>query len=117
MTNEEKDRQPQTLADLVRAEGAGIAAASQKPISGPRQPKYLSLVRKEARLRAEQIDRLTAIARRLNRQKIEGEGERLTENTLIRLAVDLLFEKANKLAGATEDELRDSLELPPIGSE
>lgn len=106
--------QPKTLADLVRAEGAGIAAASQQSATGSRQPKYLSLARKEARLRADQIDRLTAIARQLNRQKIEGEGERLTENTLIRLAVDLLFVQADKLAGATEAELRASLDLPAI---
>ncbi len=108
---------PKTLSDLVRAEGAGIAAASQQQqptVVGSRQPKYLSLIRKEARLRADQIDRLTTIARQLNRQKIEGEGERLTENTLIRLAVDLLFLQADKLAGATEEELRVSLDLPSI---
>lgn len=108
--------QPKTLADLVRTEGQGIAAASQQPVAGPRQPKYLSLVRKEARLRADQIDRLTAIARQLNRQKIEGEGERLTENTLIRIAVDLLFVQADRLTGATEAELLASLGLPETES-
>ena len=107
---------PKTLSDLVRSEGADIVAASQQAPTGTRQPKYLSLVRKEARLRADQIDRLTTISRQLNRQRIEGEGERLTENTLIRLAVDLLFLQADKLAGTTEEELRASLGLPPEDS-
>ncbi|WP_264320938.1 hypothetical protein [Zarconia navalis] len=72
-------------------------------------PKYLTLIRKETRLREDQLDRLTAIARKLNRAK-RG-GERITENTLIRVAVDLLLDRADVLSGATEAELRDSLSL------
>jgi hypothetical protein len=49
-------------------------------------------VRKECRLRPDQLDALTALARRLNRER-KGKGERITENTLIRWAVDLLLEK------------------------
>ena len=70
-------------------------------------PKYLTLIRKETRLREDQLDRLTAIARKLNRTK-RG-GERITENTLIRVAVDLLLARATSLSGVTEAELRDSL--------
>ncbi|PPT05211.1 hypothetical protein CKA32_000424 [Geitlerinema sp. FC II] len=64
-------------------------------------------MRKEARLREDQIDSLTGLARQLNRQK-RG-GERITENTLIRLAVDLLLEQSDRLQGNTESELRESL--------
>ncbi len=55
-------------------------------------PPYLTYVRKECRLRPDQLDALTALARRLNRER-RGKGERITENTLIRWAVDLLLER------------------------
>jgi len=74
-----------------------------------KQPKYLTLLRKEARLREDQFDDLTALARTLNRRR-KG-GERITENTLIRLAVDLLLKKADQLEGTTEEELRKALDL------
>jgi hypothetical protein len=38
-------------------------------------------------------------------------GERITDNTLIRVAVDLLLTRADQLRGSTEDELRKSLSL------
>ena len=44
----------------------------------------------------------------LNRQR-GGEGERITENTLIRVAVDVLLGRAGRLRGTTEDELRKSV--------
>ncbi len=72
-------------------------------------PKYLTLVRKEARIREDQLDQLTVLARKLNRAK-KG-GERITENTLIRVAVDLLLAQDNKLKGATEAQLLDSINL------
>ncbi len=72
-------------------------------------PKYLRLVRKEARLSAEQFDALTDLARRLNRRKARGVGERITENTLIRVAVDLLLAEAGRIEGTTEEELLQSL--------
>ncbi len=53
-------------------------------------PPYLTYVRKECRLRPDQLDALTALARRLNRER-RGKGERITENTLIRWAVDKLL--------------------------
>lgn len=75
-------------------------------------PKYLQLERKEVRLRLDQLDALTTLTRRLNRAR-KGKGERLTENTLIRVAIDLLLENTQKLQGITEDELMESLGLPP----
>lgn len=74
-----------------------------------KQPKYLTLLRKETRLREDQFDDLTALARTLNRRR-KG-GERITENTLIRVAVDLLLKEADQLEGSTEEELREALDL------
>lgn len=72
--------------------------------------KYLTLERKEARLRQNQIDALTDLTRSLNRKRSK-KGERLTDNTLIRVAVDLLLSKASQIQGDTEEELRKSVGL------
>lgn len=74
-------------------------------------PKYLQLERKETLLWPRQVEALTLMRRVLNRKRPKGEGERLTENTLIRVAVDLLLSRQEAIAGATEDELRQSLGL------
>ena len=75
-------------------------------------PHYLTLVRKETRLKQEQFDELSQLSRKLNRQR-KSTGDRITENTLIRVAIDLLLSQSDKLEGKTEDELRKSLDLPP----
>ena len=75
----------------------------------PKAPRYMQLTRKEARIREEQYDRLTAAARRLERRRPTSHGERITENTLIRIAIDLLLEREKQLDGATEDEIRKSV--------
>ncbi len=72
--------------------------------------RYDQLERKETRLRTDQFSRLTELSRGLNRQR-QGRGERITENTLIRVAIDLLLARSIDLAGATEAELRNSLGL------
>jgi len=72
--------------------------------------RYDELERKETRIRTDQISRLTELSRGLNRQR-QGRGERITENTLIRVAIDLLLARSADLAGATEAELRNSLGL------
>ncbi|MGI0483499.1 hypothetical protein ACN4EE_22295 [Geminocystis sp. CENA526] len=76
-------------------------------------PKYLTLVRKEARLTEAQLDDLTLLVRKLNRSR-HGKGERITENTLIRLAIDLLLQRGDSLIGATEKDLRQSLGLDSL---
>jgi hypothetical protein len=83
--------------------GAGTAGVTESQI-----PKWQRLERKELRLRADQLDELARIRRTLNRQR-GGEGERITENTLIRVAVDMLLGRAGKLRGTTEGELRKSV--------
>jgi hypothetical protein len=82
---------------------AGTAGVTESQI-----PKWQRLERKELRLRADQLDELARIRRTLNRQR-GGEGERITDNTLIRVAVDMLLGRAGKLRGTTEDELRKSV--------
>jgi len=72
--------------------------------------RYDELLRKETRLRADQYSRLTELSRRLNRER-RGRGERITENTLIRVAIDLLLDRHDDLAGNTETELRQSMGL------
>jgi hypothetical protein len=66
--------------------------------------------RKEARLRPDQYGRLSTTSRELNRAR-RGSGERITENTLIRVAIDLLLERGDDLTGSTEAELRKSVGL------
>ncbi|KQY61455.1 hypothetical protein ASD30_25680 [Nocardioides sp. Root140] len=73
-------------------------------------PRYLELTRKEARLTDSQLDDLAALTRRLNKTR-RGRGERLTDNTLIRVAVDMLLAKESSLSGTTEEELRKSVGL------
>lgn len=75
-------------------------------------PKYLALERKEARLRGDQVDSLASLARRVNRQKPLRGGERITENTLIRVAVDWLISQEEYVGGSTEEEIRRGLSVP-----
>jgi hypothetical protein len=72
-------------------------------------PAYLEFVRKETRLRVDQLRELTEHARRLNRAKNAG-GPRITENTLIRIAVDLLLADIDRADGSSEERIRRSLE-------
>lgn len=73
-------------------------------------PLFSSLERKETRLRVGQVEDLTTHARRVNRAKTEA-GERITENTLIRVAIDMLLARADDLHGNNEHELRKSVGL------
>jgi hypothetical protein len=75
-------------------------------------PRYLQLTRKEARIRKDQANQLAEQVRRLNQARVYREGtvgERITDNTLIRVAVDLLLARVDSLSGSTEDELRNSV--------
>jgi hypothetical protein len=72
--------------------------------------RFSDFQRKETRLRIDQQDALTEHARRLNRAKGAG-GQRITDNTLIRVAVDLLLAKADRLAGHDETALRRSIAM------
>ena len=92
--------------DTAREQSRDEAATSGVP---PRVPKYLALERKEARLRGDQVDSLASLARRVNRQKPSRGGERITEYTLIRVAVDWLLSQKDYVGGSTEEEIRRGL--------
>lgn len=92
-----------------------LRAGQPKRIQPEQQPhvphmRYDEYERKETRLRDDQYGRLTTASRRLNKQR-KGRGERITENTLIRVAIDLLLNEEDKLNGTTETELRKSVGL------
>lgn len=111
---------PEPEPEQTEPEPAAVVEPAAPQDRKPRRPakrrpavKAQRLDRKEAQLRPDQLDDLTAVARRLNRARGAGHPERLTENTLIRIGVDLLLAAAGDLAGATEDELRESV-LPDV---
>lgn len=91
----------------VADEQAAPAAEEPAPAVSPRFEDFL---RKEARFREDQLDELSRHARRLQRLRT-APGERITDNTLIRVAVDLLMTRVDDLQGSNEDELRSSLGL------
>ncbi|GAA1463405.1 hypothetical protein NE857_33740 (plasmid) [Nocardiopsis exhalans] len=64
--------------------------------------------RKTVPLWVDQWSELTDLARELQDAK-DPKEPRITENTLIRIAVDLLLEHEHHLAGDTEDQIRDNL--------
>jgi hypothetical protein len=96
-----------------RTRGQPAAPALRSPAPGPGLPKYLRLERKELLVWPDQITNLSILARVLNRTR-RGAGERITTNTLIRVAVALLLSRSQDLAGTTEEELRRSLGLPDL---
>ncbi|WP_436410671.1 ATPase [Thermus scotoductus] len=73
-----------------------------------RTPKYLTYVRKECRLRPDQLDALTALARKLNRER-KGKGERITENTLIRWAVDEFLKRHPSTRKGEPDSMKEEV--------
>jgi hypothetical protein len=110
-TGERAHPRPTALPARSEADnGRPRPAAKTKPASGPGWVRFDQYERKEARLREDQYSQLTSESRRLNRQR-RGRGERITENTLIRVAIDLLLAKRSDLQGVDEAELRRSLGL------
>ncbi|MFC3689541.1 hypothetical protein [Aquipuribacter hungaricus] len=69
-------------------------------------------------MHAQQVADLANLTRALNEARRNGArsgtGERITDNTLVRVAIDLLLEDPGRLRGTTEDELRASVGLPPL---
>jgi hypothetical protein len=74
----------------------------------PVSPRYLRFVRKDTRLREDQLEALTSQARRLTKAR-QTAGERITENTLIRIAVDLLLDRVGNASGDDESALLKSV--------
>lgn len=101
MTDDVTNRRP-VFAHPPRAASSHIITTTTRP------PLYRRLARKEARLREDQFIALSRLVRILARRRTTRSGPRLTENTLIRIAIDLLLTQADQLAGDTEDEIRAS---------
>lgn len=94
------------LADKL--DGARTRVEAETPVEDRGLAKFARLTRKDARVRADQDAALTALAKRLMRRR-PVKAERITENTLIRVAIDLLLTHADELSGSTENELRTSV--------
>ncbi|THJ65677.1 hypothetical protein E8P82_11830 [Arthrobacter echini] len=67
--------------------------------------------RKEVRVYGDQVLALTTLRMKINKGK-KG-PERITDNTLIRTAIDLLLQHQDELGGVTENEIRASCGLDP----
>lgn len=97
----------QAVVERPRREARGKGPKAPKaPVDSV--PPYLRYERKEARLRTDQLTDLTVRARQLNKTK-DTDSDRITDNTLIRIAVDLLLSRADDLNGGDEAALRRSL--------
>lgn len=109
----ERDRPVPPTATQDTKPTAGIQRRAAAPRTAPR---YDELERKEARLRPDQVAELSRLARELAREarKSRPAGEtpaRITDNTLIRVAVDMLLAHSDQLAGIDEEHLRRSVGL------
>jgi hypothetical protein len=112
LTEESKSRKS-------KATGAKRRTKAEAPLvpAPPAEPNgrahYTELIRKELRLHPGQSADLTILTVTLHNAK-RGRGERITDNTIMRIALDLLLERKHELKGTTEDELRASLGLSPV---
>jgi len=101
------------------------AARTRTPRKVPAKPKpsrttgaanraggvgYESLKPKTLRFHERQSDEILALLKRLQANRADR-TERLTENTLIRIAVELLLDRQAELEGSNEAELAASLGL------
>lgn len=75
------------------------------------EPRYTQYVRKEARVRDDQATALLVLRKKVAAQRTT-KVEPVTDNVLIRLAIDLLLAHSDRLRGDTEEELRASLLEP-----
>jgi hypothetical protein len=81
---------------------------SPRPRAGSEdKPRYQQQLPVGARLWAEQVNDLTPLRRRISSERTD-KSERITDNTLIRVGVDLVLALGDQLHGDTEDELRAS---------
>jgi hypothetical protein len=103
-------RSPEVPRPAARPAHSPSPSPGVRNFDSPELPKYKRLERKEVLAWPDDLTRLSVLARTLNRSH-GGTGERITPNTLIRVAMALLLDRADELTGATEDELRQSLGL------
>src|SRR5512144_1070249 len=97
---------PESRTSAVPTSGdvPGRHLHDQEVLSAEQQvPKYLRLERKDTRLRTDQLDELSRLARRLQRRRPQRSEERITEHTLIRVGVDLVLALSDSLDGARDE--------------
>ena len=104
VTESDTDLRERRESSKTAAPHATPTPRAQRTSTAP----YLRLVRKETRIREDQLNQLTLEARRLNRAKAAGTA-RITDNTLIRVAVDLLLARIRDVRGDDERALLESL--------
>ena len=116
------DNDPATREAAVQhdtaAEGSSDARATpDEMVSTPENsiPKFMTYEVLTARLRGDQIDFLSELERRIMRNRTT-KGERITKNSLLRAAVDMLhMVQLDPREIADENELRQRV-LSEIGS-
>jgi hypothetical protein len=109
---EAREDRPGSGGEATVQSAARERSLDEAATPAPQVPKYLALQRKEARFRGDQVDALASLARRMNRAKAERGGERITENTLIRVAVDWLLSREELIGASSEEEIRRGLGVP-----
>lgn len=82
------------------------------PAAAAEGPRWTNFEARSTRLREDQVDALADLGRRLKNNRI-NKTERITESTLVRIAVDLLLAEQHRLVGDTEAELTASLGVKP----
>jgi hypothetical protein len=112
------------VRETVRAEVPRVVATAPRVAEVPKDqtdrvddaeagavddPLYLRLTRKEVRFRDDQMEGLHRVARRLSKARRGMKGDRITDNTLVRVAVELLLQHGDDLAGHDEATLLESL--------
>ncbi|WP_211096869.1 hypothetical protein [Arthrobacter echini] len=89
---------------------AGERTTAAEP-KAAKKPSWEEMDRKEVRVYGDQVLALTTLRMKINKGK-KG-PERITDNTLIRTAIDLLLQHQDELGGVTENEIRASCGLDP----
>lgn len=96
---------------------AAVRTASNESVihleSSPRRTHsgtYLDYEEKTARLTGDQLDQLKALAKVCEQDRRNaGQHRRITDTTLIRVAVELLLDKPHLVRGGTEPEILSAL--------
>jgi hypothetical protein len=78
-------------------------------------PRYKTFERTDARLRPDQVAAIGALRKRVAANRTD-KSERITDNTMLRLAVDLLLAHADDIQGNTEEDMRRALLGEDAGS-
>lgn len=105
-----------TLTSTESPQPAPTPRATTPPASSA-TPSYDELVRKEARLRSEQIDEIARLRRRLNSARnaaekslpAEQRSPSLQDHVITRAAITYLLENADAIDGWTEEGILESL--------